>query len=126
MCARIGRRKMQRGLQGALQGVLDLNIRVACDVTNTGSRDGDEVVLVFHSAGPRIRAKATHPVPAKALVGFERVRVPAGETRRVAFALDSSALELVDASGGRRLYPGTHTLQFSRGVGPAVDIEVEV
>ena len=82
---------------------------------------------MFHSAGPRIRAKATHPVPAKALVGFERVRVPAGETRRVAFALDSSALELVDASGGRRLlYAGTHTLQFSRGVGPAVDIEVEV
>eukprot|EP01052_Picozoa_sp_SAG31_P036178 SAG31_NODE_4476_length_3202_cov_3.425717_3_plen_103_part_00 len=39
-----------------------------CKVENTGDRDGDEVVLVYHSAGSSIRALAQHPVPIMSLV----------------------------------------------------------
>jgi hypothetical protein len=42
-----------------------------------GCLDGDEVVMVYHAAGHDVlsRIEDTHPVLAKSLVGFERVRV---------------------------------------------------
>jgi hypothetical protein len=127
---------------------------VECAVRNTGALDGDEVVMVFHRAGPDVRSRigTAHPVPAKvsgrlhilcgrfdwdvpiccvfwscnngvetpggkALVGFERVRVAAGQSVSVRFELGSPELELVNATGGRQLYPGTHSWLFSRGHG---------
>jgi beta-glucosidase len=51
---------------------------VSVDVTNTGSRDGDEVVQVY---GRVVGSKVERP--AKKLVGFRRVTVSAGQTRRV-------------------------------------------
>jgi hypothetical protein len=99
---------------------------VAVVVANTGRVAGDEVVMVFHSAGRDVRARIgdSHPVPAKALVGFERVRLEAGEQTTLRFDLQRGALELVNASGLRHLYPGSHTLLFSRGHGADVAINV--
>ena len=101
---------------------------IDCIVRNTGTTDGDEVVMVFHSAGTGIRARigTTHPVPIKTLVGFERVRVMAGRATSLRFALSAEALELVNATGGRQLYAGAHTLLFSRGHGVDVAINVTV
>jgi hypothetical protein len=104
------------------------NHTVDCEVRNTGAVDGDEVVFVFHSAGEAVRAAigGAHPVPKKALVGFERVRVAAGGAAKVRFALGAEALELVNAAGDRQLYPGGHQLTFSRGGGTDVAINVTV
>jgi beta-glucosidase len=101
---------------------------VECTVRNTGALDGDEVIMVFHQAGEDVRSRigTAHPVPAKALVGFERVRVPAGRSVGVLFKLGALALELVNATGGRQLYAGTHLLLFSRGHGPDGVINITV
>ena len=101
---------------------------VECTVHNTGPVDGDEVVLVFHAAGEDVRRRigTAHPVPTKALVGFERLRVAAGSSEQVRFELNETALELVDATGRRQLYAGSHQLQFSRGHGTDVVINVTV
>ena len=103
-------------------------LSVECTVTNVGKYDGDEVVLAFHSAGADVRAKASalHPVPRKALVGFERVRVAKGASARVRFDFGAAALELVNATGGRQLYAGTHELIFSRGHGREERVEVKL
>ena len=51
---------------------------VSVDVTNSGTRDGDEVVQVYgRFVGSTVQR------PAKKLVGFARVTIPAGQTRRV-------------------------------------------
>eukprot|EP00937_MAST-01D_sp_MAST-1D-sp2_P007217 g7217.t1 len=90
---------------------------VACDVANTGDRAGDEVVMAFHAPGAAIRAAANHPVPLKALVGFERVRLAPGEEARVEFAAQADVFRLVDAAGERVLLPGARDLVFSNGAG---------
>jgi hypothetical protein len=91
-----------------------------CYVTNTGSRDGDEIVMVYHSAGADIRKNVPHPVPIKALVEFERVFVPVRGRTEIDFVLFDNALELVNQNGIKVLYPGQHSLIFSRGYGTDV------
>ncbi len=68
-------------------------ITISVDVTNSGSREGDEIVqaYVHVTAGTVIR-------PIKQLVGFDRVHLRAGETRTVSFDLahDNHALRYWD------------------------------
>eukprot|EP01052_Picozoa_sp_SAG31_P027907 SAG31_NODE_2650_length_5298_cov_1.690710_6_plen_157_part_00 len=100
---------------------------VECAVKNTGRRLGDEVVLVFHRVGDAIRTSAAklHPVPFKSLVDFERVTVDSGETKTIHFQqFESSKFELIDAMGNKTLYPGAHSLVFSRGHGNEATINV--
>jgi hypothetical protein len=59
-------------------GSAAVNITAKCTLTNTGTMAGDEVVMVFHSAGDTIRKLAAaavppHPVPLRSLVAFERM-----------------------------------------------------
>jgi len=97
-----------------------------CMVTNTGSLSGDEVVMVFHTVGDDIRNKVDHPVPIKHLVEFERVTVAAGQATQITFNLDQKALQLTNKSGDKVVYPGKHTLMFSRGYGQDVQFQVTV
>jgi hypothetical protein len=108
-------------------GSLALPLAVSCNVTNTGDRTGDEVVMVYHVAGAVVRATATktHPVPLRSLVGFERVTLGAGTTRTIQFRpFERKSFELVNADGNRTLYPGEHSLVFSRGHGAEVAVNV--
>ena len=95
------------------------NHSFSCVVHNTGSRSGDEVVLVFHRPGPDVRAKADHALPLKRLIGFERVGpVPAGGSTTVEFAVSPVAdLVLATAAGNHTLYSGTHEVVFWGGQG---------
>lgn len=73
-------------------------------VRNSGSRAGDEVVqayLVYPDAAD---------APRRALVGFRRVSLAAGERREVRFHLDARALSLVDADGKRAVREGRYEL----------------
>ena len=56
--------------------------RLVIPVTNTGSRDGVEVVQLY------VRRPDDPEGPAKTLRGFQRVNVPAGRTVKVTFRLD--------------------------------------
>ena len=103
------------------------DIHASCAVRNTGTRDGDAVVLVYHSAGKSIRAHAHHPVPRKALVWFFRVHVSAGQTTQpipLVLPVDH-ALFLIDGKGDRVVYAGDHTLLFDIGDG-SVPVEATV
>jgi hypothetical protein len=111
-------------------------------VTNTGNRDGDEVVFLFVTPGKRSSAERaadklaaalgkTMPfVPdalaIKQLAGFERVRVPAGGHVVVPFDVDVSALAFVDAAGDRVVDGEDFGLEFSRGHGDVLRVPVRI
>jgi beta-glucosidase len=57
------------------------SLTVSFDVTNTGSRDGDEIVQLYTHARSEINR------PLKELKGFSRISLKAGETRHVEIPL---------------------------------------
>ncbi|HEX4713716.1 MAG TPA: fibronectin type III-like domain-contianing protein, partial [Ktedonobacteraceae bacterium] len=66
-------------------------LHVAIDVTNTGSREGQEVVQLY------IRDKtASVQRPDKELKAFAKVHLAAGERRTVAFTIEQDALAYYD------------------------------
>jgi beta-glucosidase len=74
---------------------------VTAQVTNTGTREGDEVLqLYIHD---RV-ASVTRPV--KELRGFKRVTLKPGETKTVELELGPDALALYDQSMNRVVEPG--------------------
>ena len=57
-------------------------VTISFDVTNSGSRDGDEIVQLYvHFPEGKIER------PIKQLANFDRVHLKAGETRTVSFEL---------------------------------------
>jgi len=72
----------------------DGRVRVAFDVTNTGSRAGSDVAQVYvgdtHAKVPR---------PPKELKGFAKVSLAAGETRHVTVDLDRRSFSYYDVAG---------------------------
>ena len=66
-------------------------LRLAFDVTNTGSQDAQEVVQIYtHDL------VATVVRPVRQLVGFNRISVPAGETVTCKFRVDVSQFAYFD------------------------------
>ena len=72
----------------------DLSIasgQVSFNVTNTGSRKGDEVVQLYVS-----NTGASVVQPERQLIGFERVTLEAGESRMVTFNIQPDDLAIVN------------------------------
>jgi beta-glucosidase len=74
---------------------------VTVDVTNTGSRAGDEVVQLYIRD---VVSSVTRPI--KELRGFERVTLRPGETKTVTFTLGPAELSLIDRRMQRVVEPG--------------------
>ncbi|RRO20402.1 glycosyl hydrolase [Saccharopolyspora rhizosphaerae] len=79
----------------------DGEVEIACTVTNTGDRDGDEVVQLYLRDPV---AQVSRPV--RQLAGFGRVAVPAGASRRVSFRLHADRTAYAGARGRRVVDPG--------------------
>src|SRR3989304_277711 len=78
----------------------DGTIGVALDVTNTGTRAGDEIVQLY------ISDDVTSVVYYETVLrGFERVALKAGETRRIQFQLGPRDLMLIDSELLLRVEP---------------------
>ena len=76
-------------------------------VSNTGSRDGDEVVQVY------VRALDLPDAPIKSLKGFKRVSIPAGATEQVSIQLSDDAFKFYEQSvDGLALKPGRYELLY--------------
>lgn len=90
------------------------SLDVSVNVRNTGARSGDEVVQVY------LAYPDAHDAPRRALVGFQRVSLAAGEQRVVQFHLDPRALSLVDADGARAVRAGHYAL-FVGGQQPSTE-----
>ena len=80
-----------------IDGVFEASVEVA----NVGDRAGDEVVQLYVRDED---ASVTRPV--KELRGFKRVRLSAGEARRVRFRLAVEQLAFTGVDGRLRLEPG--------------------
>ncbi len=105
---------------------LSSGLNVLCNVTNTGPRDGDEVVQVYHKIGDDVRKKLSHPAPLKALVEFERVSVGVGATVQVPFVMGFDKLSVIDENGEAQMYTGSHMLVIGTGAGQEVTLVVVV
>ena len=73
-------------------GVDDM-IHVRLDVTNTGARDGDEVVQVYFR-----HVKSAVPQPSEALCGFQRVPVPRQQSAHVDIVVPVKGFRYWDTS----------------------------
>jgi len=72
------------------------NVTVSAEVSNVGKMDGDEIVQVY------VRHVLTNRVvPVKALKGFKRVHVPAGESRTVSIQLPYEAFSHYHTAANR-------------------------
>ncbi len=70
----------------------DGKVIVSVPVTNTGKREGTETVQVY------VKALDDAGAPIKALKGFQKLSLKAGETKTAAITLDSEAFEYYDES----------------------------
>jgi beta-glucosidase len=77
------------------------DIQVAVEVTNTGSRKGDEVVQLYLS--DKVSSVTTYT---SQLRGFERISLEAGETKMVSFTLHADDLMLLDKNMNWTVEPG--------------------
>ena len=81
------------------------SLKLTVPVTNTGKRDGEEVVQVY------LRKQGDAEGPVKTLRAFKRVRIPAGKTVNVEFDLKDKELEWWDdQSNTVRVCPGNYDI----------------
>ncbi len=81
-------------------------VTLRLNITNTGNRDGDEVVQLY------LRRPAQHAgIPLKELKGFKRVSINKGTAKTISFSLDNKALEYWDEKANAYvIYPGQYEL----------------
>jgi len=73
-------------------------VKIACTVTNSGDKDGEEVVQLY--LRDNVSSVVTPPIQLKE---FKRVEIKKGESERVEFTLPVNSLSLYDggdATGG--------------------------
>ena len=76
-------------------------LKISCDVTNTGNDDGEEVVQLY------VHDEIASVVqPLMQLKAFRRVMIPKGATRHVEFTLSKADLSIVDAQMHQKFEPG--------------------
>lgn len=66
-------------------------LTITLPVTNTGSREGSEVIQLYISD-----LKSSLPRPVKELKGFSKVKLAPGETREITFTIGKEALSFFD------------------------------
>jgi beta-glucosidase len=99
-------------------------LEVEAQVANTSARDGDEVVQLYLTF-PKLPG-----APLRALQGFTRAHLRAGESRPVRFALDERNLSHVNEAGTRLVAAGRYGLTIGGGQpgagAPMVSAEFDV
>lgn len=85
-------------------------VKLTVTVKNSGTRSGEEVVQLYVSH-PQAKGKA----PLRALKGFQRIPLRAGESKQVSFLLSPEQLSLVAENGS--LYQPTGPVDISVGGG---------
>ncbi|MDR0600922.1 MAG: glycoside hydrolase family 3 C-terminal domain-containing protein [Treponema sp.] len=83
----------------------DGRVKASVKISNTGKRDGEDVIQIYISKDAR---DADDPL--FSLRAFRRVACPAGKTVSAEFELSASAFESVNAEGEGVLVPGSYTV----------------
>ena len=87
----------------------DDNCTVTAEITNTGSRDTDEVLQVYVKD-----LESPYEVTNYRLCGFQRVSLKAGETKSVKMTLDKNTFTLINDEGER--VPGSGRYRIWVGI----------
>lgn len=83
----------------------DKDFEISVEVTNTGERDGDEVVEMYLKD-----EKASTPRPIWQLEGFDRINLKKGETKTVRLKITPRQLSLINKKKQRVIEPGWFTV----------------
>ncbi|HYK40287.1 MAG TPA: fibronectin type III-like domain-contianing protein, partial [Candidatus Eremiobacteraceae bacterium] len=75
-------------------------VQISVDVKNTGTMASDEVVQLY------LTHAGVAGAPLRALKGFQRIPLAAGEKKTVTFILRERDLSVVDEAGKHRVIPG--------------------
>ena len=104
--------------RGAAQGPISDNtaLTLSCTVRNTGKRDGDAVILLFHRP-PIATQQSQRQRPIRRLIDFDRVTVTAGGSAEVPnFVVRvPEQLLLVGEDGSPLRVPGVHVIEVQDG-----------
>ena len=97
-------------------------VEVSADVTNTGTRAGEETVQLY------VRLQGTSvALPVRALSGFQRVTLSAGETKKVTFTLGAEVFAFWNDQNKFAVEPARVTIwvspDSSSGSGATLQIE---
>ena len=86
------------------------NVLVSVNVTNSGNKDGEEVVELYVSNQNKTIRSAM-----KALKGFQRIALKAGETKTVSFNITPDDLSVVDEKGLLKQLKGNVSISVGGG-----------
>ncbi|VXD04014.1 glycoside hydrolase family 3 C-terminal domain-containing protein [Sphingomonas sp. 8AM] len=90
-------------------------LTVTARVSNTGRRDGEEVVQAY-LVPPRVDGGGmTAPTLQRQLVGFQRVPLRAGKSATARFTIDPRMMSVVERDGRRHIVPGAYRLWVGGG-----------
>jgi beta-glucosidase len=88
----------------------DQSIPVSIRVTNTGKKDGDEVVQLYIT-----HQNTKQKVPIRALKGFQRISLKAGQSKMVRFTLKKEDLSIISENGTVTEMPGKVLISVGGG-----------
>ena len=94
-----------RELKVISPGVSSAGFDVSVQVTNAGEVASDEVVQLYVSA-----LETRLPAPLSQLIGFRRVTLKAGQSKKVRFTITPEMLASFDENGRQKLEPGKFRL----------------
>jgi beta-glucosidase len=99
-------------------------LTVEVDVRNTSGKDGDEVAQLY------LVLPALPGAPRRALHGFTRIHVAAGQSQHAHFYLDARDLSMVNQAGDRLVAPGTYRITVGGGqpgtTAPIIDAQFSI
>jgi beta-glucosidase len=93
------------------------SLHISLVVTNSGTRDGDEVVQLYLK-----RKSSSLAVPLKELKAFKRISLKKGEVQAVRFALGRDDLAIWNEKNEFVVEPGEYNLQIGAS---SADVRVE-
>lgn len=99
-------------------------VTLEIDVTNTSSRDGDEVVQVYVED-----LVASVAPPVRRLIAFSRIRIAAGATSAVSFTIGSEQLAFWHTRGAAAEFavePGRFVLHVGSTLASTQPVDLEV
>lgn len=103
------------GSKALLSGDDSASVTLSLNVSNTGGREGDEVVMVFISPPASLRSAEPARMLQRQLVAFERIHLPKGASTSLAFKIGLKELQLHDSEGNTVVYGGDYKVSVTNG-----------
>ncbi|WP_054955075.1 glycoside hydrolase family 3 N-terminal domain-containing protein [Paenibacillus dakarensis] len=100
---------------------LDEYATVSLNVTNTGEREGSEVVQLYVSD-----AVSQYTRPAKELKGFSKINLKPGETQSVQFTIGPEELQYIGKDYKYVVEPGLFRVMVGRNVNDTLSVDLTV